>query len=138
MSGPYDDIINLPHHVSSTRPRMSSENRAAQFSPFAALTGYDAAVKETGRLTDKRIELDDNAMAQLDMKLHMLSDRISQLPEVSITHFKEDEKKDGGVYITTMGRIKKIDIYKRLIVFEDDDKVEIDDVIDIDIMNEFI
>jgi hypothetical protein len=107
--GKYDDIINMPHHVSATRPQMSRENRAAQFSPFAALTGYDAAVLETARVTEQKIELGESAIDELDMKLNMLADMIDSHPKVSITHFVPDTKKDGGSYVTTTGAVKRID-----------------------------
>ena len=85
MKNDYDDIINLPHHASSTRPRMSMIDRAAQFSPFAALTGYDAAIKETGRLTDEKIELDEEALNSLNMKFQILFERLDEQPDIAIT-----------------------------------------------------
>ena len=94
----YSDIINLPHHVSSTRPQMSMIDRAAQFSPFAALTGYDAAIKETGRLTDDKIEMDEEALNILSMKFQILVDSLDDEPEVTFTYFKPDERKAGGAY----------------------------------------
>ena len=99
MSGQYEDIINLPHHVSATRPQMSMIDRAAQFSPFAALTGYDAAIKETGRLTDEKIEMDEEALNILNMKFQILVDSLDDEPEVTFTYFKPDERKAGGAYI---------------------------------------
>lgn len=132
MTGPYDDIINLPHHVSATRPRMSSENRAAQFSPFAALIGYDEAIKETARFTDERIELDESTIAALDMKLRMLADMIAEHPEIAVTYFQEDEKKEGGEYVTAIGAVKKIDDYKRIIVLMNGEKIKLKDILDIE------
>ncbi len=132
MTGPYDDIINLPHHVSRTHPKMSSANRAAQFSPFAALTGYDAAIKETARLTDKRIELGENAMAALDMKLRMLADIIADHPEIAVTYFQSDKKKQGGAYVTDIGSLKKIDDYEGNIVLMSGKKISIEDILDIE------
>ncbi len=131
--GEYDDIINLTHHVSSTRPRMSRENRAAQFSPFAALTGHDDAVSETARLTDARIELGESAIADLEMKLNLLAD-IGSRGSVTITHFQSDEKKDGGAYITTTGTVKKIDVNEHAIVLTGQDAItiKISDVLDIE------
>ena len=99
MSGQYEDIINLPHHVSATRPQMSMLDRAAQFSPFAALTGYDAAIKETGRLTDEKIEMDEEALNILNMKFQILVDSLDDEPEVTFTYFKPDERKAGGAYL---------------------------------------
>lgn len=130
--GEYDDIINLPHHVSATRPRMSTANRAAQFAPFAALSGHDAAIKETARLTDKRTVLDQDAKDRLAEKLNILADMSSQQPEVTITYFKPDDKKKGGSYITTTGTMKKIDEYEHVIIMTDERKIPIDDTVEID------
>lgn len=132
MTGPYDDIINLPHHVSTTRPQMSTINRAAQFAPFAALTGYDAAIRETARLTDERIKLGESDIAALDIKLRVLTDFISDQPEVFVTYFQPDEKKEGGAYITANGVVKKIDNYERIIVFISGEKIAIKDILDIE------
>ena len=115
MKNDYDDIINLPHHVSSTRPQMSMIDRAAQFSPFAALTGYDAAIKETGRLTDEKIELDEEALSNLNMKFQILFENPDEQPDIAITYFKPDETKSGGAYLTTTDKIKKVDEYERII-----------------------
>ena len=99
----YNGIIYLPHHVSKTRPQMPMSYRAAQFAPFAALTGYDAAIKETGRLTDERIELDEEALTALDMKYQLLMDVFDDAPEVTITFFQPDERKAGGKYASQVG-----------------------------------
>lgn len=128
----YDDIIDLPHHVSATRSRMSMIDRAAQFSPFAALTGYDAAIKETGRLTDERIELSEESRAALDRKQQLLLDNLADRPEVSVTYFVPDERKSGGAYVTVSGRVKKIDSYQRLIVLTDGTKISLDDILDME------
>lgn len=127
----YDDIIDLPHHVSATRPRMSSIDRAAQFSPFAALTGYDAAIKETGRLTDRKIELSEDARIVLDGKQQILLDHISDHPEVSVTYFVPDERKAGGAYVTVTGSVKKIDDYQRLLILTDGTTISLDEIHDI-------
>jgi len=132
VSGNYEDIINLPHHVSAKRARMSSENRAAQFSPFAALSGYDAAVKETARLTGRRIELGDSDVAILDMKLNLLSDRADEQPEVVVTYFVPDGKKTGGEYVSATGAVKKIDDYEHAIVFTDGRKIAFADMLELD------
>lgn len=131
MSEQYDDIINLPHHTSPTRPRMSRENRAAQFSPFAAVVGHDAAIKETGRLTDAKIELGESAIAELEMKLDILVDITAERPEVSVTYFQPDEKKDGGAYVTASGVLKKVDNTLLVIVFTDGKSIPIADILDI-------
>lgn len=128
----YREIIDLPHHVSKTRPQMPMSDRAAQFAPFAALTGYDAAIKETGRLTDEKIELDEEALTALDMKYQLLMDAFDDAPAVTITYFQPDERKSGGKYITATGAVKKVDDFERLITMQDGMKIPIDDVLSID------
>lgn len=132
MMNDYSDIISHPHYVSKTRPQMSELERAAQFSPFAALTGYDAAIKETGRLTDERIELGEETKALLDMKQQYLLEMISDQPEIAVTYFVPDEKKSGGEYITVTGNLKRIDNYERLMLFTDGKKIPMDEVVDIE------
>ena len=132
MNNKYDDIINLPHHISPTRPQMSMIDRAAQFSPFAALTGYDAVIKETGRLTDNRIELLEDERAALDRKQQILYDHLSERPEVSVTYFVPDERKAGGSYITVTGIVKKLDDFQRTIVLEDGIIVPMDDILELE------
>lgn len=131
----YDDIIHLPHHVSKKHPQMAPLDRAAQFSPFAALTGHDAAIKETARLTDERVTLDEDEKAVLDARLQELKEQLSEQsaerPEVSITFFKPDDRKSGGSYETVCGRVKKIDGYERRIVLEDGTSIRIDDLVEI-------
>ena len=128
----YEDIINLPHHVSKTRPKMSMLDRAAQFSPFAALTGYDDAIKETGRLTDEKIEMDEDRKAALDMKQAYLIEMIDEQPEISITYFLPDAKKSGGAYVTVTGNLKRFDEYERLLILTDGKKIPMDDIADIE------
>jgi len=132
MTNEYDDIINLPHHVSATHPHMKAIDRAAQFSPFAALTGYDAAVKETARLTDKRIELSEDMKTFLSDRLQIIEDRIKEQPEITITYFQPDAKKKGGAYITAISTVKKIDEYERIVVMTDGTAIPIDEIISID------
>ena len=132
MKGPYDDIINLPHHVSKTHPCMPSIDRAAQFAPFAALTNYEAAVKETARLTDKRAELSEYAKEALSMRLELIANQLHEGPKVSITYFEPDSKKAGGSYITASGRVKKIDDYRLLVIMTDDTKIPIKEIIEIE------
>lgn len=132
MKGKYDDIINLPHHVSTKRPQMSMQDRAAQFSPFAALTGYDAAVKEAARLTDSRTELSDEELSILNIKFQILLDHLREKPNVSFTYFKPDAKKSGGKYVTLRGIVKKADTFKRLVVMQDDTGIPMDDILDIE------
>lgn len=128
----YDDIINLPHHISTKRPQMSMLDRAAQFSPFAALTGYDAAIKETGRLTDEKIEMDEDGLQALNLKYQLLVDVLDEEHEVTFCYYKPDERKAGGAYITKTGSVKKIDVYERIITLIDGTMIPMDDVIDIE------
>lgn len=128
----YDEIMGLPHHVSRTRPQMPMSDRAAQFAPFAALTGYDSAIKETGRLTDEKIELDEEALTILDMKYQFLMDALDDEPEVTITYFQPDERKAGGKYVSATGTVKKVDDFERRITMRDGAKIPMDDVLSID------
>ena len=132
MNSKYDEIMGLPHHVSKTRPQMPMSDRAAQFAPFAALTGYDSAIKETGRLTDERIELDEEALTALDMKFQILMEALEEEPEVSITYFKPDEQKAGGSYLKVTGTLKKLDEYERILMLMNGQKIKLDAVLDID------
>ncbi len=133
MTKTYDDIIHLPHHVSATHPHMAAIDRAAQFSPFAALTGYDAAIKETARLTDKRVELDESMKEALSNNLQMIADRLKEHPEIAITYFQPDAKKNGGAYVTVINTVKKIDVYERIVVMTDGIVIPVDEIISIDI-----
>ncbi|MDF2948126.1 MAG: hypothetical protein K0R07_136 [Sedimentibacter sp.] len=132
MTKAYDDIINLPHHVSATHPHMPAIDRAAQFSPFAALTGYDSAIKETARLTDERVELDEYMKDVLSDRLQIITDQLKEYPEISVTYFQPDEKKNGGDYVTVIGTVKKIDEYERVVVMTDGTRIPIDEVISIE------
>lgn len=127
----YGDIIDLPHHVSKKRPQMSRLNRAAQFSPFAALTGYDDLVRESARVTSKRVELADDDLATLDRKLNFLQAHQSNRPEITITYFEQDAKKAGGEYRECTGRIKRIDTVEHCIILSDAQCIPIADVLDI-------
>lgn len=128
----YADIINLPHHVSKTRPQMSLIDRAAQFSPFAALTGYDDAVKETARLTDDKTELYEDTMELLSVKLRMIQERLPDCPQIQITYFKPDARKAGGAYITKTGSVKKVDEYERFVVMQDETRISFEEIVSID------
>ena len=132
MNNRYNEIINLPHHVSKTRPQMPMSDRAAQFAPFAALTGYDAAIKETGRLTDEKIEMDEEALNILNMKFQILARSLDDEPEVTFTYFKPDERKAGGAYIEVTGTVKKVDDFERLIVMQNGTKMPMDDILNIE------
>lgn len=129
--GKYDDIINLSHHISSKHPRLSMEQRAAQFAPFAALTGYGDSIKETIRLTEDRIELNEEEKENINIKLKDLKKKISTMPQVTITYFLPDIKKSGGKYITKTGKVKKIDEYKKTILLEDKTAIFIKEIIEI-------
>ena len=132
MKNSYDDIIHLPRHVSATRPKMAVADRAAQFSPFAALTGYEVAVQETARLTDRRIELDEGEKAAIDQRLTLVQERLPVPTEVTITYFLPDKKKAGGAYVSVSGTVKKIDDYERTVVLRDGTSVQIDDILQVD------
>lgn len=132
MTGKYDDIINLPHHVSSTRPHMPMSDRAAQFSPFAALSGYDAAVKETARLTTERIELAEDARTALEEKLGLLSDTISDAPTVTITYFQPDRKKAVGEYVRYTGIVKGYKESENALAFADGTEIPLSSIFDLD------
>lgn len=132
MQNNYDDIIDLPHHVSATRPQMSMMDRAAQFSPFAALTGYDAAIKETARLTDQKIDLDDYEKEEINDKIQLITEHLGEDFEVVITYFQPDSRKAGGAYVDAVGIVKKIDEYDRVFILQDGKKIPIDDILDID------
>lgn len=120
----YDDIINHPHFQSKTRPQMSMHDRAAQFSPFAALVGFDAAVEETGRLTDERIVLDEDALQELNAQIAGLTAG----DEVSITYFIPDLFKDGGMYLPLQGTIRRIDFEQRIIHFSTGEEINFNDI----------
>lgn len=126
----YSDIINLSRPVSK-RPKMTLEQRSAQFAPFAALTGYEGQVKETARLTDKRIEINEELKLLLNLKLQLIQEKIKEQPEITITYFIPDNKKEGGMYTTITNSVKKIDMYKNEIVLIDGTTIAINEIIDI-------
>lgn len=132
MSDSYEDIINMPHQTSRKHPRMSMENRAAQFAPFAALTGFSDEVKETARLTDRRIELEDEFKLIISNKLNYLLENKDKRSEVIVTYFVYDGKKSGGMYVDKKGIIKKINLQEGIIIFEDKDIISINEIIDIE------
>lgn len=119
MSGKYDDILYRSRPVSEKHPPMSLHDRAAQFSPFAALTGHSAAIEETARLTEEQRQLNEEKRAELDQTWQFLMEHISEQPEITVTYFVQDEKKEGGVYITVKGHLKKIDSYRGILVLKD-------------------
>lgn len=128
MSGPYDDILHLNRPVSQSHPPMPRADRAAQFSPFAALTGYEDAVRETARLTQGRLELTDEEKSTIDGVLQALSAHLSDHPSVIVTYFLPDEKKDGGAYVTVTGCLRRIDVLARQFLLLDGTQIPIDDI----------
>lgn len=135
MSGKYSDIMALEHHQSHHRPHMSKLDRAAQFSPFAALTGYDAVIAETGRFTSQMAVLDDNFIDEINEKLCKLQNL--SLPQVKITYFKPDDKKAGGAYIQVQGRLKKLDSFSGCLIMEDKTTIPINSIFAIEIEEDF-
>ena len=129
MSGKYDDILHLPHPTSKKHPRMPISDRAAQFSPFAALSGHGDAIAETARLTDEKMELDEDTKAELDQKQAVLLEHIGGQPEVTVTWFQPDARKDGGAYGTVTGRLKKIDEVGRTLTLVDGTSIPLEDVV---------
>lgn len=130
--GNYDDIINLPHHQSTVHPPMSALDRAAQFSPFAALTGYGAAISETARLTDTRPELDEAKKEELDSRLQIIREHLVMEPEIAITYFVPDAKKEGGSYLRVTGAVKKMDDTGHKVIMADETSIPMDDIYEIE------
>lgn len=131
ISHKYDDIINLPHHVSKKHPQMSLHDRAAQFSPFAALTGHKAAINEAARLTDKKQILSEDVIAKLNEQLNLIKENIGTNQTVTITYFVPDDKKSGGAYISHIGVVKKIDEYNRTVIMTDKTVIPIEQISEI-------
>ena len=127
----YEDIISLPHYVSKKHPQMSLKERSAQFAPFAALTGYNNAIRETSRLTTEKKEIDEELKIILDSKIKRIQEQIQNKPKATFTYFTQDLKKDGGIYITVTGNVEKIDVYKKLIILVDKTEIPISEVIEI-------
>lgn len=128
MKGAYDDIIDLPHHVSQTRARMSAADRAAQFSSFAALSGYDEAIRETARQTERRIELDESEKAALSDALLRLARDIKRRPPVTVTYFRQDGRKAGGAYIRETGEAVAVDEYNSQLRLSSGAKIPFEDI----------
>ncbi|MBR2888727.1 MAG: hypothetical protein IKC09_00455 [Oscillospiraceae bacterium] len=136
MSGKYDDLLYLPHPEPKNRARMSMLDRAAQFSPFAALTGYEEAIQETGRLTDRRLEPGETRKAELDRCFRALMERLGTGPWIRVTFFRPDPWKDGGAYVTENHRILKVDLYRRMLLAEDGSRISMDDIWELEILEE--
>ena len=136
MPSKYDDIINLPHPESKKHPRMSLHDRAAQFSPFAALTGHSAAIDETARLTDRKLELNEEKKAELDRIWQYLMEKVQNHPMLKVTYFIPDERKAGGIYNTVRGRLKKMDPYKGILTLADGSMIGYSDIYEMEIEKE--
>ena len=131
MTRKYDDILHLTHPTSKKHPRMPISDRAAIFSPFAALTGHAAAIQETARLTDQKIELDEDTKAELDRRQAILLEHIAEQPEVTITWFCPDEKKSGGAYVVTVGRLKRVDETAGTLRLADGMTISLDEIVEL-------
>lgn len=128
---PYEDIVNLPPHISKRHPQPSMMDRAARFAPFAAITGYEEMVLEEARVTEERVDLDEGALSLLNEKLNMIREFLDEEPEVTITYFEPDKKKSGGAYITITGIVKRIDEYEHLVIMKDGARVFIESIYDL-------
>ena len=128
----YDDIIELPHHVSAVHPQMSLADRAAQFSPFAALTGHEEAILETARLTEEFIELDEGRKEQINEKLKYLRENQAGKPEITVTYFQKDIRKNGGAYVTVRGQVKRIDEYECQVILTDGTGIAMEQIFSIE------
>ena len=129
---PYEDIINIPRHISKTHPEPSIADRAARFSPFAAISGYEDMVREAARVTEERVEITDATKEQLNEKLNEIAECLYEEHEVTITYFEPDKKKSGGAYITITGVVKRIDELKRIVIMKNNKKIKIDDIYALD------
>lgn len=125
---PYEDIVNLPPHISKKHPQPTMMDRAARFAPFAAITGYEEMVLEEARITEERIDLDEGALTLLNEKLNMIQEFIDEEPEIKITYFEPDKKKSGGAYVSITGTVKRIDEYEHLVIMTDGKKIRIEDI----------
>lgn len=127
----YDDIIHCSRPISGKRARMTNYDRAAQFSPFAALTGFDAAIAETGRITGDRIQQDEDEKQHLDMQMQEVLERLPEQPEVTVLWFRQDERKTGGAYVSTTGHVKKVDTYAGKLLLADGRGIPLEEIISI-------
>ena len=125
---PYEDIVNLPPHISKKHPQPSMMDRAARFAPFAAITGYEEMVLEEARVTEERIDLDEGTLSLLNEKLNMIQEFLDEEPEVTITYFEPDKKKSGGAYVSITGVVKRIDEYEHFVIMTDGKKIRIEDI----------
>lgn len=125
---PYEDIVNLPPHISKKHPQPTMLERAARFAPFAAITGYEEMVLEEARVTDERVELDEGTLSLLNEKLNMIQEFLNEEPEIKILYFEPDKMKSGGAYVTAAGVVKRIDEYEQLVIMTDGTKIRIGDI----------
>ena len=132
----YDDIIYLPHHVSKNRPHMSNYDRAAQFSPFAALKGYDDEIGEAARLTDEKWDIEGERVTDINKKLLLLKDNVREHPLVKIVYFVPDSKKTGGAYVTAEAHLKKLSECERKLVFDNNLTISFDDIFGLELLNQ--
>ena len=136
MNEKYKDMLHLPHPVSATHPRMALQDRAAQFSPFAALAGYDDALRETARRTDRFVELDEDRKQEIDRQISYLQQHLLDTVPVKIIYFVPDEKKDGGAFVQKTGYVKKLDSYRKTILLTDDTCIDMEKITEIQITRE--
>ena len=136
MNEKYKDMLHLPHPVSATHPRMALQDRAAQFSPFAALAGYDDALRETARRTDRFVELDEDRKQELDRQISYLQQHLLDTVPVKIIYFVPDEKKEGGAFVQKTGYVKKLDSYQKTILLTDDTCIDMEKITEIQITRE--
>ena len=125
---PYEDIVDLPPHISKKHPQPTMMERAARFAPFAAITGYEEMVLEEARVTDERVELDEGTLSLLNEKLNMIQEFLDEEPEIKILYFEPDKMKSGGAYVTAAGVVKRIDEYEQLVIMTDGTKIHIGDI----------
>lgn len=128
---PYEDIVNLPPHISKKHPQPTMMDRAARFAPFAAITGYEEMVLEEARVTEERIDLDEGTLSLLNEKLNMIKEFLDEEPEVTITYFEPDKRKSGGAYVSITGTVKRIDEYEHLVLLDDGKKIRIEEIYNI-------
>lgn len=132
MSVSYDEMLYMPHPVSRKHPQMSRYDRAAQFSPFAALTGHEAAVQEAARVTEERAELDEGEKERLNEILYTLLEKYQGHPDISVTYFCPDKRKSGGKYVTETGKIQKLDTFRRTIRLDNQSEIPLDQISNIE------
>lgn len=130
---PYEDMLELSHPVSKIHPQMPRRDRAAQFAPFAALTGYEEAVREAARFTEEKMILDEDSKEQLDWKLRRLQEKVKEKPAITVMYFLKDEKKKGGKYVTVTGVLKKIDSYTHQFVLESGEEIPLEDIVSLNL-----